>query len=429
MQHPLRPRLRPFEVFPVKSNGDSAVAMRDPEGFTGTAVLPLPAALLASLMDGRRTLAEIQADFRAQVGPQVALAELEQFVRRLDEAYLLDNDRFGQLRRDVVAQYLDSPRRAAAHAGGAYSADPEALRSQLARLFAPPEGPGSPLFDAPRHTSAATLRGVLSPHIDLHRGGPAFAWAYKRLVEESAAETFVIFGTAHAPLSARFSITRKNFDTPLGTVETDQEFIDHLEANFTRLAVGAQQRLCGDELPHRHEHSVEFQALFLQYLLGDRRPPRIVPVLVGSFHDLLAQRAQPDAAAEIAAFVAAMRAAEAVCGRPVAYISGGDLAHVGQRFGDEWLLDPSRLSEQAENDHGLLKAACRGDTSAMVDHVANQNDRTRICGLSPTHIMMQVIRPCIGELLKYDQAVEPDGTSCVSFASVAFYSQHRDSQP
>jgi hypothetical protein len=35
--------------------------------------------------------------------------------------------------------------------------------------------------------------------------------------------------------------------------------------------------------------------------------------------------------------------------------------------------------------------------------------------------MLEVARPKRGELLKYDQAVELDGTACVSFASAAFY--------
>jgi hypothetical protein len=35
--------------------------------------------------------------------------------------------------------------------------------------------------------------------------------------------------------------------------------------------------------------------------------------------------------------------------------------------------------------------------------------------------MLEAMRPGRGELLKYDQAIAPDGTSCVSFASVAFY--------
>ena len=57
----------------------------------------------------------------------------------------------------------------------------------------------------------------------------------------------------------------------------------------------------------------------------------------------------------------------------------------------------------------------------MLDHVARHDDAHRICGLSPTYVLLETIRPSRGELLRYDQAVEPDGTSCVSFASMAFW--------
>ena len=80
-----------------------------------------------------------------------------------------------------------------------------------------------------------------------------------------------------------------------------------------------------------------------------------------------------------------------------------------------------RLAEQTEDDRKLLQAACRYDSTGFFAHVADQLDRRRICGLSPTYTMLQLIGPSRGELLKYAQAVEPDGTSCVSFASVAYY--------
>jgi hypothetical protein len=34
---------------------------------------------------------------------------------------------------------------------------------------------------------------------------------------------------------------------------------------------------------------------------------------------------------------------------------------------------------------------------------------------------LEVLRPTVAEMLRYEQAVDPDGLSCVSFASVAFY--------
>ena len=107
----------------------------------------------------------------------------------------------------------------------------------------------------------------------------------------------------------------------------------------------------------------------------------------------------------------------------VCYIAAADFAHIGQRFGDRWLLDEERLAEQSAEDHRLLEAVCRCDSAALFSQVAQQDDRSRICGLSPTYVMLKVMDSARGELLHYDQAVEPDGTSCVSFASVAFYQE------
>ena len=110
-------------------------------------------------------------------------------------------------------------------------------------------------------------------------------------------------------------------------------------------------------------------------------------------------------------------------GGRVCYISGGDLAHIGQRFGDRQLLDRERLDAQTASDLRLLDAACRADATALFDEIAREKDANRICGLSPTYTMLEVMQPRRGELLKYGQAVEPDGTSCVSFGSAAFYGQ------
>jgi AmmeMemoRadiSam system protein B len=159
----------------------------------------------------------------------------------------------------------------------------------------------------------------------------------------------------------------------------------------------------------------------LQYLLPEKREFRIVPVLVGSFQGFLEDGSSPDASPAVQAFVASVRAAAEQHEGTVCYISGADFAHIGQHFGDESLLDEKRLAEQEQDDRELLAAACRGDSAALFAHVAKQHDRYRICGLSPTYTMLEVMGPARGELLKYAQAVEPDGTACVSFASAAFY--------
>src|SRR5262249_16377387 len=124
--------------------------------------------------------------------------------------------------------------------------------------------------------------------------------------EESDADLFVIFGTAHNPMRHLFSVTRKHFETPLGTVETDRQFVARLTANLAATPGGSELNLAADELAHRQEHSIEFQTVFLQYLLGARRPLKIVPVLVGSFHEFVESGKQPSSAAPVAAFVSAL---------------------------------------------------------------------------------------------------------------------------
>lgn len=419
MSIPSQPRLRRVDTFPVNQpSGEVVFALRDPEGFSGSILLPYAAAAAVSLMDGTRTLEEIQAAFQQRFKQPLALSDLEQLAADLDRRLFLDTPHFRAAWKLAVEQYLNGNSRPAAHAGGAYAAEPEALRRQLESLFTSSHGPGIPEEAAGGPTG---LCGVLSPHIDLHRGGPAFAYAYKRLIEQSEADVFVIFGTAHSPLSNLFSVSKKHFETPLGAVETDRQFISKLAANLAATPGGKTLNLFADELAHRQEHSIEFQVLFLQYLLADRRPFKVVPVLTGSFHEFVADKKSPADSPAVSAFVAAMRKTAADYPGRVCYISGGDLAHIGQRFGDRAFLDAERLKQQSQNDHELLAAACRADAAAFFEHVAAQDDRHRICGLSPTYTMLQVMRPARGELLKYDQAVELDGTACVSFASLAFY--------
>lgn len=417
-----RPRLRNLESFPVsEQNGEVLFALRDPEGYGRSVVIPHEAAVLASLMDGRRSLEEIREEFEKRFGEEVPLEDVEGLIQQLDSRYLLDSDHFRAYWKREVEGYLNAKLRPPAHAGGAYQSEAAALKKQLAELFTGQSGPGAPNFDRAKSVGSQQLCGVLSPHIDFYRGGPTFAWAYKRLVEESDADLFIVFGTAHKAMNNLFSITKKHFDTPIGAVETDHKFVSSLTAQLNKTPEGKELNLFGDELAHRFEHSLEFQMVMLQYLLGERRPFKVVPVLVGSFHRFIDKDKQPIDSPHVAAFVAAMRAAASQYQGKICYVGGVDLAHIGQRFGDRTLLSKSRLTEQAKSDQALLAEACRPDAAAFFESVAKVNDRNRICGLSPTYAMLEVMQPARGEVLKYAQAVEEDGTACVSFASAAFY--------
>ena len=249
------------------------------------------------------------------------MAELESLVNRLDAAMVIEGPTFEAFHRS----YRESGRRPAALAGRSYAAT---VRALAASSSSSSWTPTVPAFAAKVQRRAhAGSRGVLSPHIDFQRGGPIYTWAYRELVEQSNADTFVILGVAHQYCRRRFALTCKDFETPLGVVPTDRAYVD-------RIASLAGRDLFDDELSHRTEHSIEFQVVFLQYVLGGQRDFSIVPILVGSFHDLMEKGVEPIADPEVSRFVQALRVAESASGKRVAYIGGIDLCHVGPEFGD-----------------------------------------------------------------------------------------------
>ena len=320
------------------------------------------------------------------------MAELQDLVEQLDRAMVLDGPTF--------AAFLDAYRRErvrpAALAGRSYAATERALRAQLAGS-SPTRG-GRPARRRPR-ADGRDAPGDPQPAHRLPRGGPVYTWAYKELVEDSDADTFVILGVAHQYCRNRFALTRKDFETPLGLARTDRAYVD-------RLAALAGGDLFDDELAHRTEHSIEFQVVFLQYLLGGRRDFSIVPILVGSFHDLMEAGIDPIDDPEVRRFVEALREAERAGGRKVAYIGGIDLCHVGPEFGDPDLVDPPTLERVRAFDAAMLDRAAADDPAGWFGTAAEVGNRWRVCGLAATYTMLHAMGPARGRLLQYDQAVD-----------------------
>lgn len=357
--------------------------------------------------DGTRTLSEIQREVQMLCGQMLSSEALQALVRDLDRALILDGPAFSAF----LDAYRGETDRPAAHAGRSYPADPAELRLWLDRQFDDPRGAGRP--GTASSTSNRPLRGVITPHIDFLRGGPTYTHGFRALVERSDADVFVILGVAHQYAARRFVLTRKHFQTPLGTVQTDQDFV-------STLAQKAGHDFFDDELAHRTEHSIEFQAVFLQHLLGGKRPFSIVPILAGSFHDLMPTGLDPIADPEVARFIGGLRETEANCGKKVAYIGGIDLCHVGPEFGDPDRLSDDFLDEVRRFDSAMLARASAVDPTGWFSTAAEVENRWRVCGLAATYTMLHVLGPSSGTLLRYDQAVNPERTCGVSFASLAF---------
>jgi len=401
-----KPRVRYIDAFPVDIEGRQMIYLRDPEGFAPGIAVPQPAYGLMTLMDGTRSVEALQKAVTEQFGLRVANGDVEALIQQLDESFLLLGDRFRAHRTQVEEDFRQVSIRPAAHAGLSYPDDATELRSLIDSFFDSVEGPGRP-----NGAVGTPMKALIAPHIDFNRGGPCFAWAYKALAESPPPDVFVVLGTGHSARQT-FVMSRKDFDTPFGILKADHEVID-------QVAVAAPLDVFADEYAHKAEHSLEFQAVFLKYLFPDRDIP-FVPILCGSFHEMVAGRHSPMSVPIVSQFVEALKTA--LEGKRVCFIAGVDLSHVGQRFGDVEDLSKAFLDGVEKTDRKLLNAAAEMDAEAYFDVVILECDRTRVCGTSSIYTMLQVMDAERGELLKYDQTTDyNEPQQMVSLASMAFY--------
>ena len=385
------------------------LALRDPSGFTDRViVLPGPLLDLVSLFDGEHSIAEIIATLERRHGEAPTPAQVVAIADRLDAEGFLDSAAFAARRRAIETAFRRSAVRPAAHAGGAYAGEPAALRAQIDGFFTHVEGP-----DAVRAASPSRApRGLLAPHIDFHRGGPTYAWAYREIAKApEAPDLFVILGTCHAGMADPFSVTLKPYATPLGPAAVDTDL-------FEALSRRAKLDLLASEAAHRAEHSIEFQAVMLRHLLGDARPFTILPVLASFLHEAVWAGDEAEADPRVPRFLEALGETIAASSRRVCVVAGVDLAHVGPRFGDAAPNTPEFLRQVSAEDGAMLEAVTRGDARGFYESVARDRDRRRICGLSPIYAFLRVLAGADGRLLRYSQWPDPEGA--VTFCAVAF---------
>jgi len=390
----------------VRQGRDVRLALRDPEGLAEGVLVASPSlALLLQLLDGTRTPAQVSVAWEEATGQPIPVPDVERVLEGLDGNLLLEGGRADAARAARLAAYRARGLRPAAHAGASYPEEAEACDESLrghvrdAGPLAPPEG----------------VRAVLAPHIDL-RGGGRCHGAAARAIARSPATTFVVVGTAHAPLRRPFALTTSSFDTPLGPLETDRDLVE-------RLAARGGGSLLDDELAHATEHSVEFQALWIRHLHRDRPGLRIVPVLAGSLHAHVVAGTSPRDDAQVSDFVGALREVLAERGDSVALVASIDLAHVGPRYGDPAPPDADALARVREADEGLLAAALASDGDAWIRSLQAHGDAFHVCGTAAAYVVLRAIEGegLAARVLRHDRwEIDPDTGSHVSFAAVAY---------
>ncbi len=405
------PKLNPIEAFPVKHEGRGVICLKDPNNLSGKVLMvSQETVFIISLFDGKNSIEDIQTKCKEKFGESVPSDELEQLISQLDDALFLDSDKFKDFKNQIVEDFNSSEVRASSHAGLSYPDEADELNRWFEKFFKEDYKKGP--YSAPK----GKLRGLISPHIDFTRGGHLYARAYRELDENCEADTYIIFGTSHyAEVDNPFILTRKHFETPLGVSETDNNLID-------RIVDTCPWDLFEGEIAHRTEHSIEFQVAFLQYVLKKKKEYKIVPILCNSFFNLVQEGKSPREDNRVSLFLESLGNMIREMGDKVFIIAGVDMAHVGPKFGDREPVNDLTLSRIKERDIKSLEYSEKLDAEGFYRSIEQEKDWRKICGLSSIYATLSTIQAEKGKLLDYDQALEPDTGSVVSFASMAFYS-------
>lgn len=405
-----RPCLRTdLEVFEGEQNGEVGLIFRDPVHLKPDATF-VPKGLLGvlALFDGTRSIETIEIEI-GDHGVEPRPGFIEEIVAHLDSRRLLDSPAYRADWAELTEQFAQAPRRPSTSAGSAgYPEDAAALNEALESLIG-----------ADRQPIRPSPRGLIAPHIDFARGREGYAQAYRYLAECEPADLYVVLGTGHrGPLRAVTGL-RADWETPLGVVPTDRDFVDAVHD-----ALGAPTP---DEVfCHREEHSVEFQVVHLQHVAAGR-PFRVAGFLCGRLPTTSFGRAE-----EVRRIVTAFR--EVVDRTPgrVCFVAGADLAHIGPYFGDARDVDSTVLEALAKDEHERLAFLERGDPAGFHNAIQAKTpvrladggsdpepNADRVCSTTALRLTAELAGGP-AEYLHYGQAASPDGSQAVTFCAFAF---------
>lgn len=243
------------------------------------------------------------------------------------------------------------------------------LQEQIGWCYRHELGPGT----IPQVNSIGLRRlvAMVVPHAGYYYSGPVAAHAYKELAEDGIFDTAVILGPNHTGYGGPVSVWAEGrWSTPLGDVEVDKKLAQRLLGDVIR----------ADETAHVHEHSIEVQLPWLQYLYGK---VRIVPVVMLA-QDLETARTVGKSIAQ--------------AGGNLIVIASSDLTH----------YEPHSVA--MEKDSSVIEAVIALDEEELYERC--ERLRCTMCGYGPVAAAMVASKEMEGDkasLLKYATSGDTSG--------------------
>src|SRR5262245_34946751 len=189
---------------PSPSPEHPGLLLRDPYQYTD-AILVIPPPLVPGLrfLDGETTERSLEEFFARQLGESIPDSLIPHLVGTLQSQGFLQTEEYVRMRDAAHAAFRELGQRRPSHAGAAYPATQEELRSEFERYFE----------SAGQNKDGRDLVGVAAPHVSPFGGWRSYAAAYSQLAA-GVDRTYVVLGTSHYGAPEKFGLTRKPFVTP-----------------------------------------------------------------------------------------------------------------------------------------------------------------------------------------------------------------------
>ena len=268
-------------------------------------------------------------------------------------------------------------------AGRWYPGNAETLNRQIAGFFQKAEV-----------KSIDNVIALILPHAGYRFSGQTAASGVKTIDKEY--ERVVIIGPSHyVRMEEMLSVPRvTHYETPLGQIALDVEFIDEL------LKYSVFQNV---PQSHKHEHSVQIELPLLQH---SQRDFKLVPIVAGTCS------------------LETISKAGAILGSLVddqtLVIASSDFVHYGPNYGYTPFL--GNIPEQIEElDMGAYEYIADLDSKGFLEY--KRRTGATICGYVPIAILLSMLeKPVEAELIKYTTSGElmGDFSNSVSYLSAAF---------
>jgi len=245
--------------------------------------------------------------------------------------------------------------------------------------------------------------GLITPHAGYIYCGQTAAFCYK--IIEKNFDTVVIIGPNHRGIGLGIATTTAFWETPLGTLQPDMEFVSELTKNSV---------IYEDYRSHLREHSIEVQLPWLQHLFGK---VNIVPICINPIYfEIKTSKAVGDKIVEVSKKL----------NRKTLLIASSDFSHYGDLYNNKpFTGTPKQILQKIKKSDmeviGFIKKLLPEKVIDICD-----TKRLSVCGYGSIATMLYAAK-ALGakkaELLDYSTSYgfSKDIEALLSFCGIAIY--------